>query len=147
MYERRDSILKVFRFMSQEEFDKYLAGEKLINTTDHRKKYAFTHSKGFCFFKYMDWDDDGVDGISPEYAYEFMTGVATMDVVAVFETDQELSESSGRYANPYGSFFDTIWVDEYCIEEYSKETFRLIKYGHVDRGDDWEAKVAWKKRR
>lgn len=129
--------------MSQEEFDKYLAGEKLINTTDHRKKYAFTHSKGFCFFEYMDWDDDGVDGISPEYAYEFMTGVATMDVVAVFETDIQLNKSHGRYANPYGSFFDTIWMDEYCIEEYSKETFRLIKYGHVDRGDDWEAKVAW----
>ena len=133
--------MKLFRFMSQAELGKYIAGEKLVNTTDHRKK--FSRSKGFCFFEYMDLDDDGVDGISLEYAYEFMTGVATMDVVAVFETDQELTKSYGRYADPYGSFFDTIWMDEYCIEEYSKETFRLIKYGHVERDDDFELNVVW----
>ena len=143
MYERRGSSLKVFRFMSQEEFDKYLAGEKLINTTDHRKKFAFTGSKGFCFFEYMDWDDDGVDGITPEYAYEFLSGIVTEDVVAVFETDKQLTESYGRYADPYGAFFDTIRMDEYCTTEYDNKSFHLIKYGHIERDDDFELKAVW----
>ena len=89
-------------------------------------------------------DDDGVDGITPGYAYEFMTGIATMHVVAVFETDQVLTESRGRYADPCGSFFDTIWIDEYCTEEYSRDTFRLIKYGHIEGPDE---KWIWKNKR
>lgn len=134
--------MKVFRFMSQKEFNKYLDGEKLVNTSDHRGK--FSGSKGFCFFEYMDWDDDGVDGISPEYAYEFLSGVATMDVVAVFETDVRLNKSHGRYANPYGSFFDTIWMDEYCTTEYDNKSFHLIKYGHIEYDDEeFEPKAIW----
>lgn len=134
--------MKIFRFMSHNEFDKYIAGEKLVNTTDHRKN--FSGSKGFCFFEYMDRDDDGVDGISPEYAYGFLSGVATMDVVAVFETDVQLNKSYGRYADPYGSFFDTIWMDEYCTEEYSRDTFRLIKYGRIEYDDEeFEPKAIW----
>lgn len=133
--------MKVFRFMSQEEFDKYLAGEKLINTTDHRKN--FPGSVGFCFFKYRDLNDYVSGSISPEYAYEFMNGVATMDVVAVFETDQELTKSYGRYADPYGSFFDTIWMDEYCTTKYDNKSFHLIKYGHIECDDDFELKVVW----
>ena len=136
--------MKVFRFMSQEEFDKYLDGEKLVNTADHRSK--FSGSIGFCFFEYLDWTDNSSGhGISPEYAYEFLSGVAAMDVVAVFETDQELTKSYGRYADPYGSFFDTIWMDEYCKEEYSRDTFRLIKYGHIEYDDEkFESKAIWK---
>lgn len=134
--------MKVFRFMSQEEFNKYLDGEKLVNTTDHRNN--FSGSVGFCFFKYRDLNDYVSGSISPEYAYEFMNGVATMDVVAVFETDQELTKSYGRYADPYGSFFDTIWKDEYCTEEYSRDTFRLIKYGHIEYDDEeFEPKAIW----
>ena len=135
--------MRVFRFMSNEEFEKYISGEKLINTIDHRKNYS--NSIGFCFFEYLDWtDNSSFHGISPEYAYEFLSGVATMDVVAVFETDQELTKSHGRYADPYGSFFDTIWMDEYCTEEYSKETFRLIKYGHVEYDyEKCENKTIW----
>lgn len=134
--------MKVFRFMSQEEFEKYLAGEKLVNTTDHRDK--FSSSIGFCFFEYSDWtDNSSSDGISPEYACEFLSGVATMDVVAVFETDVQLNKSHGRYADPYGSFFDTIWMDEYCTTEYDNKSFHLINYGHIERDDDFELKVVW----
>ena len=136
--------MKVFRFMSQEEFEKYLDGEKLVNTTDHRNK--FSGSIGFCFFEYLDWtDNSSIHGISPEYAYEFLSGVATMDVVAVFETDVQLNKSHGRYADPYGSFFDTIWMDEYCTTEYDNESFHLIKYGHIERDDEeFEPKAIWK---
>ena len=135
--------MKLFRFMSQAEFDKYLTGEKLINTTDHRKKFAFTGSKGFCFFEYMDWDGYGVDGITPEYAYEFLSGIVTEDVVAVFETNEQLTESYGRYADPYGAFFDTIRMDEYCTEEYDNKSFRLIKYGHIERDEEWGPNATW----
>ena len=141
--------MKVFRFMSQEEFDKYLAGEKLVNTTDHRGNFSFSSSIGFCFFEYSDWTDtaSSSDGITPEYAYEFLSGVATMDVVAVFETDVQLNKSHGRYADPYGSFFDTIWMDEYCTTEYDNKSFHLIKYGHIERDDDFELKAVWNKER
>ena len=105
--------MKIFRFMSKEEFDKLLAGETLVNNKNHK---ANTNSIGFCFMK-----DD------PEYCYEFLSGIVSDEVCVVFETKKELNKSFGIYADPSGSFFDNIAKDEYCTEEYSLEDFKIVK--------------------
>lgn len=109
--------MKIFRFMSKEEFNKYLKGDKLINKTEH---IGYTNSKGFCFMNLEDYE--------PEYAYLFLSGIVSTGVCVVFETNKKLTKTYGIYAEPYGGFFDSFTSDEYCIEKYSKNDFKLIKY-------------------
>lgn len=109
--------MKLFRFMSKNEFDAYMNGDTLKNDVKHK---GYTNSKGFCFMNLEDYE--------PEYAYSFLSGIVSPKVCVVFETDKILTESYGRYADPYGSFLDSFISDEYCIEEYSNNDFKLIKY-------------------
>lgn len=109
--------MKVFRFMSKNEFDAYMNGDTLKNYVKHT---AYTNSKGFCFMNLEDYE--------PEYAYQFLSGIVSTGVCVVFETNEILTKSYGIYAEPYGSFFDSFVSDEYCIEKYNKKDFRLIKY-------------------
>ena len=43
--------MKLFRFISNNEYTRLMSGETIVNTTDYSKKYD-TNSKGFCFFAY-----------------------------------------------------------------------------------------------
>lgn len=117
--------MKVFRFMSKEEFKKYKNGKLLINTTKHKAK---TNSIGFCFFNLEDFE--------PEFAWKFMKGVVFPDVCAVFEVDKKmLNESYGIYSDPNKSVFELmnfipkmIKVTEYCCTKYNNKDFKLIRY-------------------
>ena len=124
--------MKLFRFMSKEEFNKYLKGEELINEIKH---IGNTNSKGFCFMNCEDYE--------PEYAYQFLSGVVDTEVCVVFETNKKLTKSYGEYADPYGSFFDSFVSDEYCTEKYSKKDFKLIKYCY-DFDKKWYQDKEWK---
>ena len=124
--------MKLFRFMSKKEFNKYLKGEELINETEHMGN---TNSKGFCFMNCEDYES--------EYAYQFLSGVVDTGVCAVFETKKELIETYGVYADPYGSFFDSFTSDEYCTKEYNKKDFKLIKYCY-DFDEKWCQDKEWK---
>ena len=124
--------MEIFRFMSKKEFNKYLKGEKLINETEHMGN---TNSKGFCFMNREDYE--------PEYAYQFLSGIVSTGVCAVFETNEILTKSYGTYADPYGSFFDSFVSDEYCIEGYSNDDFKLIKYCY-DFDKKWYQDKEWK---
>lgn len=108
--------MKIFRFMSKNEFDKLIQGEILKNNKIHQGN---TNSIGFCFMK--------VEDNTPEFAYEFLSGIVSDDVCVVFETNKKLTKSYGIYANPYGNFFSTITEDEYCIKEYNLKDFKIIK--------------------
>lgn len=112
--------MKLFRFMSKKEFEKLINGEKLINKKKHKGR---TGSTGFCFMQYnKDCDIN--------YSYEYLSGIVDDDIIVVFETDKKnVNESWGVYADPYGSFFDTITETEYCTKEYDKKIFKIIKYG------------------
>lgn len=123
--------MKIFRFMSKEEFDKFRDGEILKNNKAHK---AFTTSAGFCFMNTTDYD--------PEYAYEFLNGIVSSDVCAIFETNESLKKSCGVYAEPYGSFWDSFTATEYCIEEYSKSNFKLIEFCY-DFEQKGNAKWTW----
>ena len=73
------------------------------------------------------------DDYCPEYAYEFLSGIVSDDVCAVFEVDESLlTKSSGTYAAPLVDddvgWFSTMDVDEYCCQSYDKNNFKLIAY-------------------
>lgn len=112
--------MKLFRFMSKKEFEKLVNGEKLINKKKHKGR---TGSTGFCFMQYK--EDENI-----RYSYEYLSGVVTNDIIVVFETNKKnVKESWGIYADPNGSFFDTITETEYCTTQYDKDTFKIVKYG------------------
>lgn len=115
--------MKIFRFMSKKEFNKLINGEKLINNTKHKGN---TNSEGFCF----------MEG-NPEWAFEFLSGVVSEDICVVFETDKKLKKTYGIYADPCGSFFETITKDELCTNTYNKDDFKIIKIAIPDNYEEW----------
>lgn len=118
--------MKLFRFMSRDELFKYLHGEKLVNYTNHNKDNNFkTDSIGFCFFNYAHYN--------PEEIYHSVTGIVSNDICCIFETSRDnLKTSSGRYAKTDLTDprlpFKVFYAKEYCTTEYSKETFKLLKF-------------------
>lgn len=143
--------MKIFRFMSNIEFEKYKNNIKLENTKVHEGK---TNSVGFCFLN--------ADDYTPEEAMHFLSGIATFDICAVFETKEKLKKTYGVYAKPLKStgdittdimnllmgFGDRFTADEYCINEYDKDKFKLIKYSE-DILKQWDpreeqSKLKWK---
>lgn len=117
--------MRVFRFMSMDEFKKYQIGDTLSNDKKHHDCGQKTDSVGFCF---MDCDDH-----CPECAYEFLSGIVSDDVCVVFEVDESLlTKSEGTYAAPLINddvgWFSTMNVDEYCCQSYDKTNFKLLKY-------------------
>lgn len=123
--------MKVFRFMSKEEFEKYKNNETLKNTTKHKAK---TNSIGFCFLN--------IEDFTPEMAMHFLSGIVSFDICAVFETKKKLKKTFGIYASPPEHtdnamkelieilirYDERITIDEYCTTQYDKETMKLIKY-------------------
>ena len=133
--------MKIFRFMSKKEFEKYRSGEILENKTIHTNK---TNSIGFCFFN--------IDNYKPERAMHFLSGIVTFDVCAVFETEKKLNKTYGVYAKPikstgnsfedllnlFARFTDTFTANEYCITKYNNKDFKLLKYSE-DIWKQWQS--------
>lgn len=117
--------MKIFRFMSYKEFEKYMNGENLYNNTKHKAK---TNSIGFCFFD--------INNFSPEFAWRFLKGAIFPDICVVFEVDETLLRKGyGIYSDPNKTLYELmnfipkmIRVSEYCTENYNKEVFKLVKY-------------------
>ena len=88
----------------------------------------------------MPLESDYDDIISElHYYYSFLSGIVSEDYVVVFEAgDTNLTKAYGIYADPFGSFFDTMCCDEYCIQEYSKETIKPIWFL-----TDFDNKLFW----
>lgn len=135
--------MKVFRFMSINEFKKYINGSTLINNKNHHQKYnRRTNSIGFCFFN--------LDEYKPEKAVHFLTGIVNLDICVVFEVNEEkLKETYGIYAKQdiNISIFDILIgkipsfeAKEYCTTEYSNKDFKLVKYAIPE----WSNKEQWK---
>ena len=113
--------MRLVRFMSEEEFTKLMNGEALVNNTKHAAK---TNSVGFCF---MPIDDDDDIAHTIQFMYEFLSGIVSDDYVVVFEQkDAELLKGYGVYADPYGSFFDTMTMTEYSITQYNNRILKPI---------------------
>ena len=138
--------MRVCRFMSEKEFDTYLRGAVLINRTDWKSEGNKTGSKGFCFFP------AGPDDPEPEERIVYLTGIVSMKVCAVFETDvNKLNSSLRRYSDPdtplpsvqeiqSGRLGGIQWVQEYSRKSYNNKDFRLVKAGTPD---PWNRTIAW----
>jgi hypothetical protein len=123
--------MKIFRFMSNDEFQKFQAGEVLENTVHHQGK---TNSVGFCFLNIKEF--------APEKAMHFLSGIVSFDICAVFETEKKLQKTYGIYAKPikstgnlrldlmnlYMRLSDKFTANEYCTTKYDNKNFKLIKY-------------------
>ena len=139
--------MKVMRFMSIAEFDKFRAGELLDNRTDHHSKFSQkSDSVGFCFLDYEEYDE--------QQAYHFLSGIVSDNIVAVFETYDydKFKKGSGTFADPSASITDlysTIQVNEYSTERYHYKALKLLKYcdnfadnfkeNSFDRVFEWKA--------
>ena len=123
--------MKVFRFMSREEFEKYRNGITLKNDKKHEQK---TNSIGFCFLN--------IDDYTPEEEMHFLSGIVSFNICAVFETEEKLQKTYGVYAKPikptgnpmediinllYG-FNEKFTADEYCTTQYDNKKMKLVKY-------------------
>lgn len=119
--------MKLFRFMSLGEFQKYCNGEKLINTTNHNKdENKASNSVGFCFFNLADY--------KPEEILHSVTGIANISICVIFETERKnVIRSKGRYSRAVNEYErESFIAKEYCTTEYSKDTFKLLKYAIPD---------------
>lgn len=116
----------LYRFMSIDEFNKFMKGETLINNKEHT---GFTNSVGFCFGK---CDGDNLEDIKydPKFDWQYLEGaIEDPDICCIFEVDEKfVNKGWGRYADPYGSFWDSIRVDEYSTTMYNNKNFKLIAY-------------------
>lgn len=129
--------MKLFRFMSFEEFKKFDDGEELINNTDHNKdNNNKTNSIGFCFFNYAHY--------KPEEMLHSVFGVVTCNVCCIFETDRKnVRRTYGRYSQAIDkNTLDRriIIAHEYCTTKYSKENFKLLQWAIPEwsNWDNWE---------
>lgn len=107
------------RFCSQAEYDKYLSGETLTNTTDHyRGGKGGSTSVGFCFTT-----DES------KTAWRYLKGCVDFDVCVVLEiADALLTHSVGKYADySKDDGIGSCLKQEYCLTTYSNKTAKLLK--------------------
>lgn len=118
--------MKLYRYMSFEEFFKLTSGCELINRNRFQK--ARTNSIGFCFLA-AENREEACANIS------FLTGIVTNDVLVEFETTPltELSEGEGVYADWFSD--ETKTITEYSAKYYNRDTLVPIAYCSVNPFD------------
>lgn len=109
------------RFCSKAEYDKFMAGETLVNDTDHgaRRGYAVSTSVGFCFF-----------AGDPEDWKHRLSGIVDFDVCITVEAPGPLIYiSTGRYPvrTPDGRLDGLRFYTEFCTRTYNNRDFKLLK--------------------
>lgn len=110
----------LYRFCSQAEYDKYMAGETLVNEKDHgaERGYAASSAVGFCFF-----------AGSPEKRKHQLSGIVDFDVCLTVSVDRsKVNECHGRYPlRINGRYVGAENVPEFCTTSYNNRDFKLIK--------------------
>ena len=117
--------MKLYRFMSFDEFTKLTAGCDIVG----RKRYAArTSSTGVCFMKEEVPCRDYV--IHPEGYLSFLSGIVCDDVMVEFECNCDVTDSWGVYADPSfdADYYDTFDVNEVCVPSYNRETMIPVRY-------------------
>lgn len=126
--------MKLYRFMSTAECEKFVEGETLKNTTDHsQKRGTASTAKGFCF---------GIGDVAQaKKDLRRLRGIVNAEMLVVFEP-KDISKfilCKGRYVDyakieaegktvkdyPFGEV-PNMMADEYCIESYFMEDIKEI---------------------
>lgn len=115
--------MKLYRYMSTDEFTKMIAGINLVNKNTFTNNR--TESAGFCFLS------ENTNGYTPVEAILFLQGIVTNDVLVEFTVDPKLvSKSSGVYIDPVED--GLLIIDEYCTVSYNRDLFKPCKYALVE---------------
>lgn len=106
----RKKRLRLYRFMSAEEYEKLIGGEKLTNETVHADHGRHTDAVGFC------WTP-----VPPFQSIRFLVGIVdpAYCVCAIFPAGK-VRKCRGKYAVGNG------WKNEYCCTSYSLDDIELI---------------------
>lgn len=127
--------MKVYRYMSEQEFAKITAGVT-IQSNNHFNDYA-TDSCGICFLpeENIFWSEILEQRVhfTPEECFQFLTGIISRNAILVeFEVDTRLTnltKSFGIYADPFTDSWDyLIKIDELCTNTYDIDTFIPTRY-------------------
>lgn len=104
----RKKRLRLYRFMSADEYEKLISGERLTNDTVHAAHGFHTDAVGFC------WTP-----VPPFQSIRFLTGIVdpAYCVCAIFPVSK-LRKCRGKYAMG--------WKNEYCCTSYSLDDIELI---------------------
>lgn len=121
--------MKVYRYMSMNEFKKFVAGYTLTkNERGCRNRWSGELNPMFYFLPEvtnvgnMEWDRD----FPALEAYRcFYGGIVTEDVLVEFETSVVMEETSGNYLDWYG---DEVYADELCVPTYGRTRFIPLRY-------------------
>lgn len=117
--------MKLTRFCSQAEYEKFMAGETLTNHTDHyRGGKGGSTSVGFCF------TDD-----PPKTAWRYLKGTVSSEVCMMMDIPKEMLKiSTGKYANYSNGQLGTLSClkREFCLTTYSNKTVKLVKVLHPE---------------
>ena len=132
-YKYSDAIIRIFRFMSKSEFNKFLNEKNLLNQKDFSKE-ARSSSRGFCFLE--------KGQISPEESLEYLSGIVNTDICAVFDIPiRNMSRSSGAYSSNDATIADVMYgyglvsLEEWCIEKYNSSMATLVEFAaNVEEG-------------
>lgn len=137
--------MKLYRYMSLEEFSKLTSGCELVNNKTWSKECRST-STGFCFLPESactSWNDRHV---GPAEAIKFLSGVVSTACINTFNTyyllvemecttPQVLTEGTGVYAVPFTwgevDYYDRMDVQEFSCTSYSRRTFVPTRYAIV----------------
>lgn len=112
--------MRVTRFCSYAEYQKFMSGEILTNYTNHfRDGQGGSISVGFCFT-----DDD------PKTAWRYLKGIVYPEICMELEIeDSLLSPSFGKYGD-YSNGQDGTHAclkRECCLTQYSNKTVKLVR--------------------
>lgn len=105
------------RFCSAQEYERYMAGERLANITDHSLRHSST-AKGFCFF----------EG-NPEKEKHYLSGIVDFDYCLTFLVpDGMVERCHGKYPNwiKNGKRNGSVIKEEWCCTEYDNKDFKLL---------------------
>lgn len=124
--------MKLYRYMSNKELQKLMAGIKMYPNVNFHK--AKTDSEGFCFLgekTIVQYGDEDYC-FSPENCIRFLSGIVTNEVLVEFEANVSLvKESWGCYSDPFGDYDDSIFITEYCAKTYDRDNFIPTRYALV----------------
>ena len=115
--------MKLYRYMSFNEFHKYSAGLEITGKKFFR---AATDNTGVCFLAEETRTDTGYT-LSPVDCYTFLSGIVSNDVLVEFETDAQVRQSFGFYRELQDDF-EVMEAEGYCVDSYSRDTFRATAY-------------------
>lgn len=137
--------MKLIRFMSIEEFIKYLNGEKM-NSKTQWSAISKSNSVGICFFP---------ADPPPEERMHYLSGVVDFELVIEFEIIGacHLRMGFGFYRDPdeelpenLEAFFDTpvksLKVHEYSMDQYDRKHLKVTRIGRPYLAG-WEWGISW----